>query len=325
MAWARATAVGVRAGAPAQGGVGGVLDGQPGTQRRSTAISPGTGGEARAPVALSVAWGISEPATEESPGLPGLGGVILQAPRRAPVPQGAVVPRPAAAPESSAAEAAPRPPPPAPPPPPPFGSASPVGRPLLHTTSLLEMLTRYRDGDTAALDELLRRLGERLERLARQMLRGFPVVRQREQTDDVLNGALLRLTRALRAVRPSSTADFFGLAAEQIRRALLDLARYHRRRFGINQPLPGGPAGAVEVIDPHAADPRELERWQALHEAVERLPAELREAFGLTFYHGWTQEDMARLLGMSDRQVRRLWRRACLRLNELLGGDLPRP
>src|SRR5262249_26112087 len=199
-----------------------------------------------------------------------------QAPRRESVPQSAVMARPDDAPESSAAEAAPRPPPPAPSPPPPSGPASPDGRPLLRTTSLLEMLTRYRDGDTAALDELLRRLGARLGRLAGRMLRGFPVVRQREQTDDVLQSALLRLTRALRAVRLSSTADFFGLAAEQIRRALLDLARYHRRRCGVNQPLPGGPAGAVEVIDPHAADPRELERWQALHEAVERLPAGVR-------------------------------------------------
>ena len=198
------------------------------------------------------------------------------------------------APESAAAEAAPRPPPPAPsPPPPPSGPSGPEGRPLLRTTSLLEMLTRYRDGDTAALDELLRRLGERLGRLARHMLRRFPVVRQREQTDDVLNSALLRLTRALRAVRPSSTADF-------------DV-----------------PAGTVEVIDPNTLDPRDLERWQALHEAVDRLPPEPRAVFGLTFYQGWTQAESAALLAVSDRQVRRLWRLACLRLNDILAGALP--
>jgi RNA polymerase sigma-70 factor (ECF subfamily) len=97
---------------------------------------------------------------------------------------------------------------------------------LLGTTTLLAMLTRYRHGDTAALDELLRRISGRLERLARKMLRGYPVVRDREETGDVLHNALFRLTRALREVRPSSTAAFFGLAAEQIRRELLDLARY---------------------------------------------------------------------------------------------------
>src|SRR5262249_22408836 len=98
-----------------------------------------------------------------------------------------------------------------------------------------------------------------LERLARQMLRSFPAVRQREQPDDVLQSALLRLTRALRAVRPCSTADFFGLAAEQVRRELLDLARCHRRRSGINQPLPDG-GGPLDPIDPNTLDPRDLER-----------------------------------------------------------------
>jgi RNA polymerase sigma factor (sigma-70 family) len=192
----------------------------------------------------------------------------------------------------------------------------------LHTTSLLEMLTRYRDGDTSALDALLRRIGERLERLARKMLRNYPIVREHEQTEDVLHNALMRLTRALQAVAPSSTAGFFGLAAEQIRRELLDLARYHRRRRGINQPFADA-AGPVDLMDPNAPDPRDLDRWQLLHEAVERLPAELREVFSLTFYHGWTQAEMARLLGVSARQVGRLWGRACSRLNEMLGGDLP--
>ena len=48
-----------------------------------------------------------------------------------------------------------------------------------------------------------------------------------------------------------------------------------------------------------------------------------REVFGLTFYHGWTQAEIAMLLAVSERQVRRLWRQACLRLHELLRGDLP--
>jgi RNA polymerase sigma-70 factor (ECF subfamily) len=197
----------------------------------------------------------------------------------------------------------------------------------LSTTSLHEMLARFQRGDAAALDELIRRTGERLERLARKMLRGFPAVRAREQTDDVLQNALVRLARSLREVRPASTADFFRLAAEQIRRELLDLARYHRRRSAVNQPLPRPPGASssapFDPPDPNVPDSADLDRWHALHEAVERLPAELRQAFGLTFYHGWTQPQIAGLLGVSDRQVRRLWRDACLRLNDFLGGDLP--
>jgi RNA polymerase sigma-70 factor (ECF subfamily) len=190
------------------------------------------------------------------------------------------------------------------------------------------MLARFQGGDAAALDELIRRTGERLERLARKMLRGFPAVRAREQTGDVLQNALVRLSRSLRQVRPASTADFFRLAAEQIRRELLDLARYHRRRSVVNQPLPPVSAGEsssapFDAPDPNIPDSADLDRWHALHEAVERLPAELRQVFGLTFYHGWTQAQIAGLLEVSDRQVRRLWRDACLRLNDFLRGDLP--
>jgi RNA polymerase sigma-70 factor (ECF subfamily) len=60
-----------------------------------------------------------------------------------------------------------------------------------------------------------------------------------------------------------------------------------------------------------------------LHEAVEKLPDELREVFSLTFYNGATQTEIARVLGVSDRQVRRLWSEACLRLSELLDGEMP--
>jgi len=190
----------------------------------------------------------------------------------------------------------------------------------LSTTSLHEMLARSQRGDTAALDELIRRIGQRLQRLAGKMLRGFPGVSAREQTDDVLQNALLRVSRSLHEVRPASTADFFRLAAEQIRRELLDLARFHRRRSSINHPLDGR---KLDVPDHNAPDERDLDRWQALHERAEQLPVDLREVFALTFYHGRTQAEIAEVLGTSDRQVRRLWREACLRLDELLGGDLP--
>jgi RNA polymerase sigma-70 factor (ECF subfamily) len=188
------------------------------------------------------------------------------------------------------------------------------------TASLHELLRRFQGGDEAALDELIRRSGERLQRLAGKMLRGFATVHAREQAGDVLQNALLRLTRALREVRPPSLADLFRLAAEQIRRELIDLARYHRRRAGVNEPFPSAPC---DPADPHSTEASDLDSWQALHEAVERLPDNLREVFSLTFYHGRAQAEIAQLLRLSDRQVRRLWRDACLRLNAILDGNLP--
>ncbi len=183
----------------------------------------------------------------------------------------------------------------------------------LGTTSLHDLIARFRSGETGALDALVRRTEGRLALFARRMLAGFPAVRAREEADDILQGALLRLARALRQETPRSAQEFLALAAVQIRRELLDLARRHARR----------PAVGLAADPPAPADDSgELDRWAALHQAVERLPADRREVFGLTFYHGWTQAQIAELLGVSDRQVRRLWIDACLRLKEAIG-ELP--
>ena len=183
----------------------------------------------------------------------------------------------------------------------------------LSTTSLHDLIARYQAGDNRALDVLIRRTEERLEHFARRMLAGFPRVQAKEQAEDVLQVALLRLTRALRQETPQSVQEFFGLAAVQIRRVLLDLVRTHARR----------PAEAL-AADPsdHADDSTELDRWTRLHEAVGELPNELRDVFAYTFYHGWTQGQIAEVLGISDRQVRRFWVDACRRLKAAVG-DLP--
>ncbi len=56
---------------------------------------------------------------------------------------------------------------------------------------------------------------------------------------------------------------------------------------------------------------------------MERLDAAGREVVGLRFYHGWTQAEVAELLQVSDRMVRKHWIAACMRLRDLLGDDLP--
>jgi RNA polymerase sigma-70 factor (ECF subfamily) len=205
-----------------------------------------------------------------------------------------------------------------------------VSEPSLHTTQLRAWLERMRGGDAGAREELLRRVHQRLHQMASRMLRRFPGVRRWEETDDVLQSALVRLTRALEAVGPASTRDFFGLSAEQIRRELLDLARrYGRHPRGtpgnpdrIAAPDDSGPRPNGEPVAAPADDP-DLERWSAFHEAVARLPDTLREVVGLIFYHGWTQAQVAEWFAVSERTVRRWWHSACSQLHQELGGRLP--
>jgi RNA polymerase sigma factor (sigma-70 family) len=201
----------------------------------------------------------------------------------------------------------------------------------VHTTQLHHWLGRIRAGDRSAREELLRAIGQRLERLARHMLRRFPGVARWEQTGDVLQNALLRLLRSLEEVQPASVRDFVALAAVQMRRELLDLARHYQGPRGLgthhssrlNQP-PGQDtsAQALEPADPGDGT-EDLERWEAFHEAVGDLPAEEREVVSLVFYHGWKQADIAQLLHVDVRTVRRRWHTAVFKLQQALQGELP--
>jgi RNA polymerase sigma factor (sigma-70 family) len=149
------------------------------------------------------------------------------------------------------------------------------------------------------------------------------------ETDDVLQNALVRLLRALREVRPESMRHFFALAAEQMRRELLDLARHYYGPHGHGaHHASHGPQDDTEGAGPEPADrgddSDELERWCQFHREVERLPAEEREVVGLVFYHGWTQADVAELFGVSERTVRRRWEAALGKLHAVLKDSAPK-
>ena len=193
----------------------------------------------------------------------------------------------------------------------------------LHTTQLRNWVERIRAGDLAAREEMLRTTYARMERLARKMSRRYPTVGRWEETGDLLHNAVPRLLRALREVEPASVRDFIGLAAEQMRRELLDLARHHhtRQMHGLSCAMDtaGSDSGAAVPDPPDAEeDPEELEKWCAFHEAVERLPVEEREVVGLIYYHGWTQAEAAEHLRVSKRSVQRHWSAAMLKLHALL-------
>jgi RNA polymerase sigma-70 factor (ECF subfamily) len=198
--------------------------------------------------------------------------------------------------------------------------------PSFRTVQMQALLDRMRAGDKAARDELFGRVAERLERLARKMLRGFPGVARWEQTGDILDPAMMRLLQALETVTPESVRAFFGLAAEQMRRTLIDRARHYQGPHGLGANHASNVTPPMDLAEdtPDQADTlRDLERWSAFHVAVDALPEEEREVFSLLFYHGLTQPEAADLLKLSTRTVRRQWAAACVRLREALRGDFP--
>jgi RNA polymerase sigma-70 factor (ECF subfamily) len=191
-------------------------------------------------------------------------------------------------------------------------------------------IRRLEGGDAQAREQLLNLASERLTRLARKMLKGFPRVKRWEETDDVLQNTLLRLHRSLAEVRPASTVEFYRLAAVSIRRELLDLAKHYYGPQGL-----GANYASIErrpeasTSSPGLAPPAEdedtarLEGWANFHQQVERLPNEEREVFDLLWYQQLSQAETSRLLDVSERTVKRRWAAARLRLHEALGGKSP--
>jgi RNA polymerase sigma-70 factor (ECF subfamily) len=197
----------------------------------------------------------------------------------------------------------------------------------LHLQACLERLQR---GEAAARKELVAGACERLEQLTRKMLRAYPQLKRWEQTEDVLQNALVRLDRALQDVAPPSLLDFYRLATLQIRRELIDMSRHY---YGPQGPgrlhatnAEGDPSGsqrpAYEQAD-SADGPDRLAVWTEFHRQVEALPAEEREVYELIWYQGLQYTEAAAVLGVSARTVTRRWQDANLRLHDLLGGEVP--
>ncbi len=153
--------------------------------------------------------------------------------------------------------------------------------------------------------------------MARRMLHNNGHVRRWSDTDDVLQASLLRLHRALATVQPESVRKLYGLAAVQIRRELIDLARSHYGPMGIGSNHETDGELAVRR-HPDSSEPETLADWTRFHEAVDCLPQNNLEAFSLTWYDGLTQAEAARVVGCSLATLKRRLVSAKLQLEQVL-------
>ncbi|MFH1924459.1 MAG: sigma-70 family RNA polymerase sigma factor [Planctomycetota bacterium] len=199
------------------------------------------------------------------------------------------------------------------------------------TVKIQQCLDRLREGDRAACEELVNHSCARLNRLAHRLLKAYPNVRRWEDTQDVCQNAAMRLYRALAEVHPDSIAAFMGLAATQIRRELIDLARHYMgpRGMGAHHRSDATAAGSDRSRtskDQPAADtsgPSTLAEWTEFHRLVEELPQPEREVFDLHYYGGLPHREVAKALGTSEPTVRRRWQSARLLLRAALRGVPP--
>jgi RNA polymerase sigma factor (TIGR02999 family) len=167
---------------------------------------------------------------------------------------------------------------------------------------ITQLLVKARKGDRQAESALVPLVYDELRRLARRYMR-------HERPDHTLqptalvNEAYLRLVEQ-REITWQNRAHFFGVAAQLMRRILVDHARARlaQKRGGAQQEI------SLDVAI--AFFPAQSEQFLALNEALDRLsqldPRQVR-IVELKFFGGLTDEEVAEVLAISPRTVKRDW------------------
>ena len=173
------------------------------------------------------------------------------------------------------------------------------------TAAITELLRAVEGGDKAARDRLFALVYGELRGLARGQLRRIPV-RDTLSTTALVNETYLKLAGG-RVWTARDRSHFFALAARAMRQILVDHARRRLRQKR------GGGVAPVSLEEALVPAPDRAEELLALDEALARLEgmdAELAQIVEWRFFGGLSVEEVAVLLAVSDRTVKRHWRAA---------------
>jgi RNA polymerase sigma factor (sigma-70 family) len=202
------------------------------------------------------------------------------------------------------------------------------------TAVLRGYLERAVSGDVAARQQLLELTRDRLMRHARRQLHGTHArLEPFEQTDDVVQQLYVKILQNQERFwvnsqgQPVRTlAEFFGHSSAWMRDVLSDLLRKSRGRDDNRPailPLDGSQSTGGSRYEPSSStlDGAKVQRWTEFHEAVARLPDDLRAVFDLLWYQELPQAEAAALLGIAVPTVKLRWMKARLQVQQALGGS----
>ena len=175
-------------------------------------------------------------------------------------------------------------------------------------------LRAWREGDAAARERLFERVYSELKRIAGAQMRG----EQRAQTIEVtglVHEAFFRLADQ-KQLDWRDRAQFFGLASTCMRRVLVDRAR--ARSAAKRNPegfavVAAGAAGATSPEELLDLD-RALERFAVSH-------PRLAQVVEMRYFAGLELAEIAEVLGISERTVKRDWAFARAWLLQELEGE----
>ena len=171
--------------------------------------------------------------------------------------------------------------------------------------NITKLLVDWRNGDQEALDQLMPLVYEELRRMANHYMRN-----ERKghtlQTSALVNEAYLRLVDH-ENIDWQNRSHFFGLAAQAMRRILVDHARsrnYQKR---------GGNAERVSLDEAANFAEERATELIALDEALQelaKLDPRKSQIVEMRYFGGLTGEEVAEALGISTATVSRDWETA---------------
>jgi RNA polymerase sigma factor (TIGR02999 family) len=171
--------------------------------------------------------------------------------------------------------------------------------------NITDLLITWSRGNGAALEELIPLVYPELRRLARRYLRQENPAHTL-QTSALINEAYLRMVNQ-QVVKWQDRRHFFAVAAQVMRRILIDHARKHHRAKR------GGGAHHVALDEGAVIGQQRAAEFLALDAALIQL-AKIDERKSriveLRFFGGLTVEEVAELMDLSPITIKREWRSA---------------
>ena len=180
------------------------------------------------------------------------------------------------------------------------------------------LLGEWSRGNRDALNELLPQVYAELRRIADRQFR-IERVNHTLQPTALVNEVYLRLVDQ-RQVDWQNRAHFFGVAAQVMRRILVD----HARRHGASKRGDGVRCVAIDEAKDVAAASKEIPILALDHalDRLEQVDAELAKIVELRAFGGLTIEETAHVLSVSPSTAKRDWRTAKAWLNRELGSEV---
>jgi RNA polymerase sigma factor (TIGR02999 family) len=164
-----------------------------------------------------------------------------------------------------------------------------------------QLLVAIRDGEREALDRLLPLVYEELRRMAQRQL-------GRERADHTLHATALVHEAYLKLAGGSLNAvdrsHFLAISARAMRQVLVE---YARRR---NAEKRGGGWERTTLNDGDNAVEFSPDELLSLDAALSELEPRQREVVEYRFFGGMDEQEVATVMGISDRTVRRDWVKA---------------